>query len=76
MGGKARDWYFVTCKCGKRSYMSRSVARRAAQRIDRALRPYPCKVSGLWHLGHLPNAIRQGRRTRDEIYPKPQEEEK
>lgn len=75
MGGKSRVWYFVTCDCGKRGYMSRSVARRAAQHIDKTLRPYLCDLTNYWHLGHLPNSIRQGRRTRDEVYPKPREGE-
>ena len=74
-GGKDRTWYFVTCECGKRSYMNRANAKKAARRIDRSLHAYKCKLSGLWHIGHLPDVVRRGHLSREEIYPTENEEE-
>jgi hypothetical protein len=56
-----------TCPaCGKRCYVSRRHARAAARVIDPAMSAYRC--GGYWHLGHLPEAVRRGRRTRTEHY--------
>jgi hypothetical protein len=75
VAGKDKTWYFVTCECGKRSYMSKSVAKRAAKHVDRTMRTYCCPISGLWHVGHIPDAVRRGFLRRDEIYRKTDNQE-
>lgn len=61
--------YAVTCpQCGKRGYSSRRSAKRAARYIapDEPTRAYQCGV--LWHWGHLPKNVRDGRIAASEIY--------
>lgn len=54
--------------CSKIRYETRGKATKARRRIDRTLRAYLCASCGLWHLGHLPESIRRGERTRADIY--------
>jgi len=54
--------------CAKIRYPTRRWAVQAKRSVDRTLRPYKCSFCGFWHLGHLPDAIRRGERTRGEIY--------
>lgn len=61
---------------GKLLYGSRQEA-RAAQRTMHAagkgMRPYPCDhVDSMWHLGHIPIAVRRGQAVSADIYPKEQ----
>ena len=59
---------WVTCRAtGKRGYMTRSAAKKARQRthaksIDNngALSVYRCASCELWHIGHMPKALRNG----------------
>lgn len=53
--------------CGKYTYLSRKAARRNARRVhpDDPMSAYPCPHNPQhWHVGHLPPAIKDGRRTR------------
>ncbi len=54
---------------GKATFASRSKARQHARRVHPAsrLNAYRCDVNGLWHLGHLPEPVRQGKVSRDTI---------
>lgn len=62
---------YVTCPgCGKRGYYSRKAARKAAQAASlRGLNAYRCKVwdEELWHLGHLPDPVRDGKTDRGSL---------
>ena len=66
-----RRW---TCfDCGKFCFVSRSAAKQYAQSLPTQegstskARPYRCAQSGEWHIGHLPDAVRRGDRSRDEV---------
>ena len=54
--------------CRKVTYPSRKAARARRKQMPHAnLSVYPCEfMEGVYHLGHLPPALRQGRLTRDE----------
>jgi hypothetical protein len=55
--------------CGKRRYLSRGAATKARRQIgDRTLRAYRCGPCECWHLGHLPDVVRRGLKTRGEVY--------
>lgn len=59
-----------TCPtCGKRRYITKAHAKEAARRIPRDGKPrlnaYRCGT--FWHLGHLPDIVRHGEITRDEL---------
>jgi len=56
--------------CGKRSYLSRSHARKARRRTPewRWLRAYRCPTGDTWHLGRLPQATQHGLLTAAEVY--------
>lgn len=70
------SWWYTCPNCvkpngvPKRSYSSRKAARRAAHRLhDRGVTAYRCPHNaGRWHVGHNPKDVREGRRTRHEIY--------
>lgn len=51
-----------TCQpCDKRTYASRSAAKKAAAVVDPKCRPYRCPTNqDTWHFGHLPTAVRMG----------------
>jgi hypothetical protein len=53
--------------CGKLLFLTRKAARDVARRMPEANRPraYRCPgISGHWHVGHLPDAVRHGEITR------------
>lgn len=55
--------------CGKKIYLNRKAARRAAKRLhtEDPPRAYPCMVTdSWWHVGHLPEAVVVGRIDRGE----------
>lgn len=53
--------------CGKVRYLSRKQARDAARRLRGSghLNAYRC--GEFWHLGHLPDPVRAGRWSRDDL---------
>ena len=56
-------------RCDKVTFLTRKAARRAARVMKggNLPRPYPCPhTDGWWHVGHLPQAVRQGEIDRDE----------
>lgn len=57
-------------ECSKIAYQSREMARAGARRHSQGeqLRPYRCETCALWHVGHLPRAVRRGDVTADEYY--------
>lgn len=57
-GGRGR----VSCSCGKYGHTKRAGAKEAARIYHPGARlsVYQCAQSGLWHYGHLPNAVRAG----------------
>jgi hypothetical protein len=62
---------FVHCPAhGKRAYPDRQAARTAIRRLaDSGMRAYRCDtLPGNWHIGHLPAAVKRGRRTARDIY--------
>lgn len=57
--------------CNKMGHRSRKAARneRKDLRIGGKPAAYPCPHdTGLWHLGHLPQAVRSGEKDRAAIY--------
>lgn len=59
-----------TCPtCGKRRFLSKTQAKQSARRMRRGGKPrlnaYRC--GDFWHLGHLPDVVRHGGATRDDI---------
>ena len=68
--GNQHGW---TCgECGKRSYPSRKAARQAAAALPPQEGSYPprayrCPDSDEWHIGHLPEAVIKGERSRAEV---------
>lgn len=65
---------WVTCVCGKRGYGSKGVAKKRARHHEgdtkKQLRQYRCPTSGMWHNGHLPDAVMRGALTRGDIWPR------
>lgn len=57
-------------KHGKRSYTTRDLARQASREMhEPGMREYRCDAyEGYWHIGHLPEAVRNGEKTADEHY--------
>ncbi|WP_431892708.1 hypothetical protein [Micromonospora haikouensis] len=56
---------------GKRLFSSRKQAKREIRRLPggAGMREYRCDlVEGHWHIGHLPPAVREGRKTATEVY--------
>lgn len=66
-----RPWAHVTCSgCGKKGYYSRKTAKRELRASGlNGLCVYECKTSPtpLWHWGHLPVRVKDGRQSRSEI---------
>ncbi len=70
--------YIGSCPCGKRGYLTRRDAKRAAKETAKSTPPdanrghldvYPCRLtdSRLFHIGHLPPAVIRGNMSRDQI---------
>lgn len=58
----------VRCRCGKVGYYSRALARKGARQQGlHGLNAYRCSyvTNEMWHLGHLPVAIKKGRLGRE-----------
>jgi hypothetical protein len=66
-GSGTSNW--VSCACGKRAWIHRSSARKVAKLTDHAksMSTYQCALSGLWHIGHKPEAVRRDRIARADI---------
>lgn len=58
---KAKTYVYTCSTCGKHGYDSRKVARAAARRLfpGEPLSTYQCE-HGMWHFGHLGQAVRNG----------------
>ena len=55
--------------CGKRSYLTRPMAKTIARRMNTHYTVYPCPDSTeMWHVGRLARDIIEGKITRDEYY--------
>ena len=55
---------------GKRGFTSRSSAKKWARVRHRGenVSEYPCQaLDGMWHIGHMPNAVKQGLMTREDL---------
>lgn len=64
---------YDTCPgCGKYSYESRKHAKAHARKLSRTdLSAYPCPHNPhMWHLGHLPRRVVEGRAGREDITPR------
>lgn len=58
----------VCPRCGKREWPTRKDAKAAARRFFPGERLSVYRCGDVWHLGHLPTAVRRGHITRDEIW--------
>lgn len=68
-------FYSVCAACGKRSFLTKKLAKRQAREIDPSLRVYRCEGNDeVWHMGHLPRAVIKGKIDRRTFY-EPIEEE-
>lgn len=60
------------CPSGKLAHTTRRGAKEQALRLRQMygqhLRPYLCEFCDLWHVGHLPFAVRQGLSSATEHY--------
>jgi len=57
-----------TClTCGKRSYVSKRSAKRAARRLYPADHMSPYRCGDVYRIGHLPMPVRDGREGRTEV---------
>jgi len=63
--------------CGKRSFVSRALAKRMAKDIDPTLRVYRCKLDPgqPWHMGHLAPDVINGTIDRRTAYGAREEED-
>lgn len=62
--------------CGKRSFLTKKLAKRQAHEIDPTMRVYRCEDNPeVWHMGHLPRAVIQGTIDRRTFYSSPEEED-
>ncbi len=64
-----------TCgQTGKRGYRARGDARKALRDLHpgqrQGMRAYHCEHCDLWHLGHLPWAVKRGQATARDHYDK------
>jgi hypothetical protein len=61
---------FIVCPThGKRTWWTRKAARAACRRAPgEQLRAYRCDVLPGFHIGHLPQVVREGHLTAAEIY--------
>lgn len=60
--------YWATCThCGKRTYATGKLAKRAAKLLHDTHRDaYPCESGTGWHIGRIPTAVLRGDFTRSE----------
>lgn len=68
----ATSWGTNSCSTGKRSWQSRTDAKSYAKMLGRQGKPgmnaFRCEECGLFHIGHLPYAVRTGEIGRDDYY--------
>lgn len=57
-----------TCACAKRRFLTRKEARKFMRRHpSQRMAAYRCPgADELWHVGHRPDAVQQGRLSKDE----------
>jgi hypothetical protein len=70
MGMNKPSGCWNTCRCGKRAYVSRKFARKAAKRNHPGdcVNSFRCSLNtGYWHIGHLRPGDRDRDRRRKEI---------
>lgn len=66
----------ATCpNCGKRRYYDRRTARAAARRTPGRGRLNAYRCGDFWHLGHLPPGVTAGQDSRDDLAPRPHQEQ-
>jgi len=65
-------WAHNGCSTGKRAYPSKKSARAARrdqrQRGGDLLSAYQCAECMAFHLGHMPLVVKQGQKSRSEVY--------
>lgn len=71
-GRQVESWATNGCSTGKRAWSTRKGAKTAMATYKRqggdAMSPYRCDECDCWHMGHLPQAVKDGRITRAEYY--------
>ena len=58
---------FLTCRCGKRGWSTKAAAKKVRRVTDRGMATCQCALSALWHNGHLPQAVSNGRLSRAQL---------
>lgn len=65
-------FFYPTCSTEKRGYQTRAAAKRAARHMrklgDELMSAYRCGECGVFHIGHLPRAVKRGEAGRADIY--------
>lgn len=64
-GKQGREFFHRSrvASCAKIAFHTRADAKRAARHVKTQtgrMRPYHCETCGFWHLGHMPQSVRQG----------------
>jgi hypothetical protein len=71
-GQREKAQWGSTCPdCGKVRYLSRRHARARARVIKDGTHMNAYRCGDFWHLGHLPDAVRTGQATRDDLGGRP-----
>lgn len=63
--------YAYNSRCGKFAHPNRASAKEHAKKLRRTgehVRAYLCVTCGLFHVGHLPQAVMEGRCSSDHFY--------
>ena len=68
MAHAARQAFWATCECGKRSFRTRGEAKAVAKRAHPSERLSVYRCGDGYHYGHLPANVRAGRVTRELLY--------
>lgn len=67
-----QSWATNSCSSGKRAWQGRADAKSYAKMLGRQGKPgmnaYRCDDCGLFHIGHLPTAVRAGVVGRNDYY--------
>lgn len=67
----ASSWATNECSTGKRAHATRESAKAQRTRMAKVsgrMDIYRCDECGMFHLGHLPRAVREGKVSRNEYY--------
>lgn len=61
-GLRGKPGHYGLCStCGKRSFMTKALAKQMAKQLDPTMRVYRCvDAAKPWHMGHLPPAVIDG----------------